>query len=419
MVAVKSFCQMRDKELPLSFCLVRWFCGRSQTHRRPHRAPPGLVFFAACLTAGLLFAPRLACAAEPSAIQNVSISKPFVNPSLGEKIGISFTVAHPGSLTILILDRDGFLVRKLVSAKPVEKGPLSFDWDCREDTAEIVPDEAYSLKVDLSSEGRTETYFPGNSPGEGLQVKTNYYDRRGAIFSYKLPKPARVHVQAGIARIDPKTKKGDGPVLKTLVNREPRPAGAVVENWNGFDEGGTFYVPDLPQFVMAVAASSLPENSLLTTGNRKTGFLERAAKRSGTSLFTYSVNVHEHHRGLAALDDVAPRLKVAPLNAAWSSKDRVWSSGDKKLSVSVNLEGLSADAFARQPGKLYVFLDQKRLRKISSPVPGMKIEVPLQDLKAGVHIVALNWASDYGPVAVSSIRIRSEGHASSTASRKR
>ncbi len=188
--------------------------------------------FVACLLAASL------CAAAE--ISDVSLSRPFFNPSLGQKIGLSFTLDRTGFLTLLILDRDGFLVRKLVAAKPVEKGPLSFDWDGQDDAGEVVPDEAYSLKIDLSSGGQTGSYFPGNSLAEDLQVQTNYYDRRGAIFSYKLPRAARVHIQAGIARIDPKTKVADGPVLKTLVNREPRPAGAVVENWNGFDEGGTF-----------------------------------------------------------------------------------------------------------------------------------------------------------------------------------
>ncbi len=156
---------------------------------------------------------------------------------------------------------------------------------------------------------------------------------------------------------------------------------------------------------MAVAATSLPDNSILTSGNRKTTFLERAVRRSGSSLFTYSVTTHEHHRGLTALDDVAPRLKAAPLNASWSTTDRIWSPRGKTLEVSVGLEGLSADSFARQPGKLFVFLDQKRPHELPSPRPGMRIEVPLQNLPAGVHIVALNWTSAYGPVAVDALRL--------------
>src|SRR5512132_4418759 len=86
-----------------------------------------------------------------SAISDVSVSRPFFNPSLGQKVGISFALAQPGNLTVQILDRDGYPVRKLVSGKAVEKGKQALDWDGRGDAGEVVSDEAYSLKIDLVS----------------------------------------------------------------------------------------------------------------------------------------------------------------------------------------------------------------------------------------------------------------------------
>ena len=88
-------------------------------------------------------------------------------------------------------------------------------------------------------------------------------------------------MQAGIAPVDSKTGKRSGPVLKTLVNREPRPARAVIQNWNGLDETGSYYIPDLPGFAMSVAATSLPENAILAVGNSTVTFLERARRRTG------------------------------------------------------------------------------------------------------------------------------------------
>lgn len=91
--------------------------------------------------------------AQAPAISDVAVSRPFFNPSLGQKIGISFNLSQPGKLTVLILDRDGVPVRKLVSEKAVEKGRLAYDWDGRDDRGEAAPDEAYSLKVDLADGG--------------------------------------------------------------------------------------------------------------------------------------------------------------------------------------------------------------------------------------------------------------------------
>jgi hypothetical protein len=338
-------------------------------------------------------------------IRSVAVSRPFFNPSIGQKVQIRVELAKSGTVTVLILDRDGYPVRKLVAEKDVAKGQQAFEWDGRDDFGTIVSDEGYSLKIELVSGGQRSVYFPAKEPVRDLVAETKYYDRTGAVLSYKLTQAARVHVQAGIARIDPKTKETTGPVLKTLVNREPRPAGAVIENWNGFDEGGTFYIPDLPDFVVAVAASSLPENAIITTGNRTVSFLEVAAKRSGVSLLPPSSGGHEHHHGLSALDDVAPKLKATPLDASWSANDRVWRPFEKKLKVSFSLSGPSADSFQRQPGKLNVFLDRQTVLEVPHPRSGDTIQVPLSRLSPGPHIVALNWSSAYGPTAVDAFRI--------------
>lgn len=341
--------------------------------------------------------------------QKVSISKPFFNPTVGQKIRIDLELARAGSLTVLIVDRDGYPVRKLVSGGAVQAGRVGYDWDGRDDRGEIVPDEAYSLKMNLDSGGQASEYFPGNTPGNAVDPTTNYYDKHGAVLSYRLPKPCRVHIQAGVAKRDAKTGKSEGPVLKTLVNREPRPAGAVVENWNGFDEGGTFYIPDLPNFVVSIAATSLPDNSIIAYGNKKTRFLDSVASREGASLFTFSVTGHAHHQGLASLDDAAPRMKTALQDATWSGTDRVWRTSRSDLEFSVSIEGPSAPAFGNQPARLKVFLDGALVQEIDSPTSGMRVRVKSPKGASGVHVVAVNWASQFGPVAVDAFRVEWSG----------
>ncbi len=381
--------------------------GEGKARAGPRHPYPTVVVLGVAL-ALLLLSASPSRAAETSGIGSVSISRQFFNPTLGQKAEISFSVGSSGSLTLLVLDRDGYVVRKLVSEKPVQKGKHSFAWDGRDDDAgDVVPDEAYSFKIGLASKnGKVQTYFPANSPAEQFSVKATYYDRRGATLAYKLPKPSRVHIQAGVARIDPERKEPKGPVLKTVVNREPRVGGSVIETWNGLDESGTIRVSDLPNFAMAIAATPLPENSVITVGNHSVRFLDQAAERAGQSLFTYSVKDHHHHRGLSALEDVAPALRLKPRNAIWSSTERLWTPQGESLKLSVLLDGPSAKTFARQPGHLFVYVDQEVVSKAAGGLPAMDLEIPLGKLSSGPHTVTVDWASDYGPVAVNSLRLR-------------
>jgi FlgD Ig-like domain len=343
--------------------------------------------------------------AEISArIEAVSVSRPFFNPSQGQTVSVSFTATAPGNLTVRIVDRDGFLVRTLVSDQKVTPGGLGYSWDGRDEAGKVVPDEAYSLKIELKAAQSTAEYFPASRPAEDLKASVSYYDRRTSVFSYRLPKPARVHMQAGIVTADSKAGKRSGPVLKTIVNRAPRPEGPVIETWNGLDETGAFYVPDLPGFAIAVAATALPENSIIAVGNSDTTFLERAGSRTGESLLRVDVSNHAHHRGLSALDDVAPKLVAQPSNAQ-ESKDRRWKSTEPLLRGRLVLEGLSAEHFARQPGALVIFVDGRPVRTVAKPATGMPFEVSLRELSAGDHIIAFDWASEYGPVAVTSLLV--------------
>jgi hypothetical protein len=370
--------------------------------RTPFTQRAGAVFL------GLLLLVSTGLAAEPPVISGVSISKGTFNPSLGQKVRVSFNLTQPGALTVLLLDRDGYIVRTLVSKKPAKKGPSSFDWDGRNDRGETVADEAYSLKIDVAdrvSGEKPATYFPAASTPREWSLKPKYYDSRGGVLAYTLPAACRVHIQAGTASVDKLTGKLTGPVLKTLVNREPRPVGAVIEQWNGFDDSGAVNIAALRDFMVAIATSALPENSVIAFGNRRIFFLSYASQRSGPSLLSTLTKKHEHHHGLVALDDVSPDLKLTPEHAKWSADQRLWVADTRELPVTVSLVGVSADHFSRQPAKLHVFVDGKAVKEISSPTPGMVVRVPLAAKSPQPQLVAVNWVSEYGPVAVAAARV--------------
>ncbi len=372
--------------------------------RRHEGAGGSLVLLTAW--AALLVTAGLASGAEPSGIHDVSISTSFFNPTLGQKVQIAFSVGHSGSLTLLVLDRDGFLVRTLVLEKPAQKGELSFDWDGRDSKGEIVPDDAYSFKIDLSGRGgKSETYFPGNSRGKEFSVPVTYYDRQGAILAYKLPEPARVVILAGLAhRSGPSYEVS--PVLKVLANGQPRVAGSVVEFWSGFDQGGSVYVPALPNFFVSIRAVPLPKDAVITFGNKGTTFSQSLAKRTGESLFTLSADGLRGRWGPGRLEAAVPELRLIARNAIWSSAERVWKSAAKHLELSASLAGPSAEAFARRSGRLLVFLGSELVSQVSPASASLDLDISLEKLPSGLHTVTANWVSSTGSFAVNSVRVK-------------
>lgn len=380
-------------------------CSRG-AHACSRRVPlPGSL---ALVLVASLFVVSLCTAAEIPAISNVSVSRPFFNPSLGQRVQITFTLPDSAKLSVLVLDRDGFPVRRLAYDKVTAKGKVSLDWDGRDDTDEVVPDEAYSLKVDVAHDPEATPYFPADVVARELPPGPAIYDRLSGTVSYKLPAPARVHIQAGSAQIDKKTGNARGPVLKTIANREPRTGGPVIETWNGWDDSGTIRVCDLPYFAIGVAATALPENSIITVGNREATFFDWVQKRPGHSLLTASAADHTHHRGLQSMEDVAPKLALEPRNATWSSADRLWLTSENMMEVVASVEGPTAAAFLSHPGKLMVFLDVKSVQTLSAGNGSPSISVPIVSLSSGPHRLTVNWVSDYGPVAVSSVLFRVE-----------
>jgi flagellar hook assembly protein FlgD len=337
-------------------------------------------------------------------ITGIDLDKRSFNVSTGDRVTVTLRFGQPGTASILVLDRDGYLVRKLASAQPIGKTFL-IAWDGRNDAGDLVADEAYSFKVDWTDGKHAETYFPANRPASIISVTPRYYDRRSGTLSYVLSQPSRVHVQAGTAIVNKKTKAVEGPVMKTIVNREPRSAGAIAEHWNGFDESGSIFIPDLKNFVVAIAAEPLPENSVITFGNRTTAFVDALRHRKGKSLLA-SRPMHAHHVGLDSLNDLSPNLIVEPVNAKWLAEERVWVTADSDLKLRVKPTGPTVDNFMLQPAKLYRFIDGRLVGRGLSPGSDV-VTVPLNSGKSR-QLVSINWLSDWGPVAVNTVAVRRE-----------
>lgn len=360
------------------------------------------------ILAALLIASALSGATHDhpmstTVIQTVTVDRGTLNVAARENVVVTVRFANAGQASILLVDRDGYPVRTLARDQPVQRS-ASFGWDGRDDGGTVVPDEAYSLKIDWRNGSSTETYFPADMPAPMQRINARSYNRRSATLTYELTEPSRIHIQAGTASPDPRTGAAVGPVMKTVVNREPRAGGLIAEHWTGFDESGAFFIPDLKDFVVAIAATPLPANAIITFGNSKTRFIDRVAARQGRSLFTHHEH-NGHHFGLATLDDVSPSLRIEPLNATWSPVDRTWTLPARAdLRVHLIAEGPSAGAFRRHPATIERFVDGRRIGG-ETPKTSDVVAVPI-GLGSDAQRVSINWNSKWGPVAANTIRVR-------------
>ena len=355
----------------------------------------------AFLVAILIAAPSRGASATPG----VSLDRYTFNPSSGERISLKVTTPPEARVSVAVLDRDGYVARWLATEHKAS-GTYVLTWDGRDADGSVVANEAYSFKVDVVSPSARWTYFPAANPTKTHTVQAKHYSRRNAALMYDLPSSCRIHAQAGSAKVGDAKASRAGVVLKTLVNREPRPAGAIVESWNGLDESGTIYVPDLPHFVTAILATELPENAVIAYGNRTRTFLDTAVSRRGISLLPPPRDgTHTHHHGLPALSDTSPSLVVIPLNGTWNAQQRAWVVEGDTVLLSVRLDGPTAGLVARQPGKIIAFVDYTQQSERTVRKGAATIATRLGVLSGGPHVVSINWQSDHGPLAANSIRV--------------
>lgn len=177
------------------------------------------------------------------------------NPSAGESFRLWVKSGDLDKMAGRIYDPDGGIVS---DARVVSKGSdrdWEVVWDGRDGSGKIVPNEAYTFVIE-SAEGTTydSASFSG---GEVQDIRDATFDDSGTV-SYTLPAPSRVLIRLGIR---------NGPMYRTLVDWKPRPAGKVIEHWDGFDADQLVKLLGHDDFTALVTYVTLPEGTVITYGN--------------------------------------------------------------------------------------------------------------------------------------------------------
>ncbi len=176
---------------------------------------------------------------------------------------IPFSLSEKAKVFIDIYTPDGNKIRTLTSAQELKKGKHFLSWNGKDDTGTVVPNEAYV--VVLKAKNKSGTYIDDPRTYSGGEIETNLHTKmtfEGKTI-YKLSKPSRVLIRAGIK---------DGPMMRSLINWRPKPAGENIQHWNGYDEDKVVNVLDTKKYGVIVVAFSLPSHSIIVTGNKNLSY---------------------------------------------------------------------------------------------------------------------------------------------------
>ena len=347
------------------------------------------------------------------AISDVAVSPPFFNPSIGQNAALTYRIDKPARVTLSILDRDGYVIRKLA---PVQQpaGAATLNWDGKDQTGSVVPNEAYSVNLVAEGPAGQSEYAPSRHFVSQLSDPPRSYAMVSGVLRYELGSPSRVHIQAGEAVLvgDPKEGKRDGPVMKTIVDREPRSGGVVVETWDGYDESRTVHIASLKNFAISILGESLPPATIIAVGNRAESFRHYAARaRAGkTPLYPPSMRGREmpvmpgmKHDGLNALEDFSPELTVT-LAGKKDEQGRV-EVGSGQITLKVQMPPNEAGLFVRPEAGLDIFVDEKRVSHKKGAQNPTSISIPASAIAGGEHRVTVNWISTHGPMSAQVVRV--------------
>lgn len=368
------------------------------------------------LTAGLavfLFATGFAVGSEVHLItpqnpgrlvSHISLSAETFNPSQEEEVGLYYQLNDKASVTVRVYDPDFELVTTLADAEDQEKGQQGLVWSGKDLDGEIVPDEAYFFTLSAEdARGNREIYDPVVFSGGVEQDLTKAsINPQGGTLEYRLQEMSRVRIRLGIS---------GGPLLFTLVDWEPRPAGRVTEYWDGRDQDDLIELRESPRFKMIITAMSLPESSVITFGNKQQSYLDykqglkRPGKKNWVAFEDCSRDVSMHFTLPRRLDR-SPELKMSFPNKAGSQKGVPVLQGKSVVHVALNKE--AKPYFQEMKYEICFFLDQEFYAEEETGYSPYNWIWDTSQVEPGTYVLTVNLSSFKDQIGVLSKRVKIE-----------
>lgn len=339
-------------------------------------------------------------------ISRVNLSALSFNPTQKEQIKLTYQLSHDADVTVQIFDSDFELIRTVLDKVHQKVGSHSETWDGRDLDGNLVPNESYFFTIEAEGPQGRAIYDPLTfSGGQGLDVAAAKYDRSSGILTYTLPKPSRVLIRVGTAQ--------GGPLLRTLVDWEPRSGGQIIELWNGKDADNVMEVWNLPKFKMLVTAFTLPETSVITIGNSqydyrqyKLALSQQRRKKEERPWMNGEPARRSSHFALPRIWDYSPRvlLTFPELDKDLSSPG-ITPVHDKVL-VRVDAIGPNRDFIRDQQFEFIFYVDGIFFAEGERAYMPYTFPWELLQLPAGEHVLTVNLLTSKGQVGVTSRKVK-------------
>ncbi|HOX01439.1 MAG TPA: PKD domain-containing protein [Candidatus Paceibacterota bacterium] len=195
----------------------------------------------------------------------LSISDDTFEPGAGETGSISTSLNAPAPVRILLKDRNGSVIRTLVSENRVA-GNYTDAWDGRDDTGRLLPEGAYyaileyvvggeTRQIDLTATTGGSRYNPSRST-----LPSRFYPFNDNMLTITFTVPgnrgaSEVTAFIGLFNVDTR--------FLTLTERQPFGVGTHTLVWDGVDAMGQFATPPPgDQFLFGIWGYTLPDNAI-------------------------------------------------------------------------------------------------------------------------------------------------------------
>ncbi len=335
-----------------------------------------------------------------------SISRMAFRPAMGESILISAPAGAAGAEKILVYDASECQVRSLALEASAGAAKSAVLWDGRDWSGRLVPDGAYTFAI----EGRTGlVYDPYEvSGGKAGDIKAASFDREAGTIAYSLPSPARVLIRFGIQ---------GGPMLRTLVDWEPRVAGSILEHWDGWDEDRVIRLWGAKGFTALITYVTLPDATVITYGNTNETYREYMLGR-GRDRPRRPENTPVPDNTAVPPEDGKVR-PVGLLPPAWSRSPKVLLSFPAlgapvrdptgisgTVAVRVDVDPSDKEQVAKDQFEVIFYVDNVFFAEAERGYLPYNFPWETASLPEGEHVLTVNISSFRGQVGVASRKVR-------------
>jgi hypothetical protein len=368
-----------------------------------------------CLVAGWLWVDlRGGATVGPSAERrelaptDVTRDRDSLDATAGQSARVGFTLPEDADVTVEVLGPNREVVRTLLDAEPRAAGRVEVGWDGRDWAGRAVPDEAWSFRVVAEDDHVRGVYDAwADSGGDPVNPWNLEYRASDDAILYSIPKPCRVLVRTGIDQ---------GPLLRTVVNWEPRVAGEIREPWTGKDVHGVRRFSGEERADFMVQCVGLPENAIVTYGNRevdyRSWYLEHGARRPVAPAIERGAGIAgiaSDHYGMPVHLDKDPPLALSfpELGAAEAGPGVPLDVPADLVLVRVDVpEPVSARFVADQRFELVAFLDDERIAEVEMAQLPCNWGWDASLVEPGEHWLSVNLVTFRQHVGIASQRVR-------------